>query len=263
MSRDASGNPLNRVHRRKYLFSGLLQCGVCGTGYTIIGKDRYGCASHRSKGICSNSLSVKRQSIEERILGGLKDRLMAPELVAAFVEEFTAEINHRASEAERERLGREQEQAAVNRKINAILKAVEDGMYTPSMKDRLLALEEHKSELLAILDLPSPPPIRIHPNIHMIYRHKVADLVNVLNDENVRAEATDIIRGLMDNVVLTPSTGRTNLDVQLHGDLAAILDFCDNVNPNAKRPGSIKPGRQLSVVARVGFVQDPTITRHV
>ena len=56
---------------------------------------------------------------------------MAPELVAAFVEEFTAEINHRASEAERERLGREQEQAAVNRKINAILKAVEDGMYTP------------------------------------------------------------------------------------------------------------------------------------
>ena len=48
---------------------------------------------------------------------------------------------------------------------------------------------------------------------------------------------------------LTPCTGRTNLDVQLHGDLAAILDFCDNVNPNAKRPGSIKPGRQLSVVA--------------
>ena len=87
----------------------------------------------------------------------------------------------------------------------------------------------------------------------MIYRHKVADLVNVLNDENVRAEATEIIRGLVDKVVLTPSAGKTNLDVQLHGDLAAILDFCDNVNPNAKRPGSIKPGRQLSVVAGVGF----------
>jgi len=87
----------------------------------------------------------------------------------------------------------------------------------------------------------------------MIHRHKVVDLVNVLNDENVRAEATEIISGLVDKVVLTPSTGRTNLDVQLRGDLAAILEICDNFNPNAERHGSIKPRRKLSVVAGAGF----------
>ena len=54
MSRDADGNALNRAHRRKYLLSGLLECGVCGGGYTIIDAANYGCATHRSKGTCSN-----------------------------------------------------------------------------------------------------------------------------------------------------------------------------------------------------------------
>ena len=76
------GNALNRVHRRKFLLSGLLECGCCGGGYTIIGKDRYGCATLRAKGTCANQRTIMRQHIETRVLSGLKERLLAPELVA-------------------------------------------------------------------------------------------------------------------------------------------------------------------------------------
>jgi site-specific DNA recombinase len=31
MTRDVDGNAVNRAHRRKYLLSGLLECGVCMT----------------------------------------------------------------------------------------------------------------------------------------------------------------------------------------------------------------------------------------
>jgi hypothetical protein len=48
------GNALNRAHRHKFLLSGLLKCGCCGGGFTIVGKDRYGCATHRTKGTCDN-----------------------------------------------------------------------------------------------------------------------------------------------------------------------------------------------------------------
>ena len=256
MGRDASGNALNRVHRRKYLFSGLLRCGVCGSGYTITGKDRYGCASHRSKGTCTNNHSIKRQVIEGRVLSGLKDRLMAPELVATFIEEFTAEINRHAVDAEQDRRSREREHATVMRKIDAILKAIEDGMYTPSMKDRLLALEDQKGELQAALDTPPPSPLRIHPNIHKIYERKVADLANVLNDDAIKAEANEVIRGLIDKIVLIPAMDGSGLDAQLYGDLAAILTFCDTDDPKKQRPDSEETGRQLSVVAGVGF--EPT-----
>jgi DNA invertase Pin-like site-specific DNA recombinase len=75
ISRDASGNALNRAHRRRFLLSGLLVCGSCGGGYTIIGPDRYGCATRRSKGTCSNALVIARAEIEERVLAGLRDAL--------------------------------------------------------------------------------------------------------------------------------------------------------------------------------------------
>ena len=198
-----------------------------------------------------NALSIKRQAIENRVLSGLKGRLMAPELIATFIEEFTAEINRHAFEAEHDRRTRERELTAVTRKIDAILKAVEDGMNTPSMKDRLLAHEECKSELQAALETPLPP-LRIHPNIHKIYERKVADLVNVLNDDSIKAEANEVIRGLVDKVVLTPAPDGSGLDAQLHGDLAEILAFCDTDSLKEKRPGSKEPGSQLSVVAGAG-----------
>jgi len=72
---------------------------------------------------------------------------MAPELVAAFIEEFTAEINRNASQAELDRRGMERGSFENTKKINAILKAIEDGMYTPSMKVRMEELEARKSDL--------------------------------------------------------------------------------------------------------------------
>jgi DNA invertase Pin-like site-specific DNA recombinase len=48
IGKDADGNALNRAHRREYLLSGLLVCGACGGGYTIMGKDRYGVSGGRA-----------------------------------------------------------------------------------------------------------------------------------------------------------------------------------------------------------------------
>ena len=84
IGRDEDGNALNRAHRRRFLFSGLLVCGLCGGGYTIVAHDRYGCASHKSKGTCGNTRTILRPEIEERVLAGLKERLLAPDLFREF-----------------------------------------------------------------------------------------------------------------------------------------------------------------------------------
>lgn len=93
-------NRLNLTHRRKFLLSGLLTCGVCGSGYSIVGKDRYGCANRRNRGTCTNGMTILRREIEERVLSGLKDRLLTPDLVRAFIAEFHAEMNRLNAEAE-------------------------------------------------------------------------------------------------------------------------------------------------------------------
>ena len=247
IGRDESGNPLNRAHRQTYLLSGLLYCGVCGGRYAIAGRDRYGCSNHRARGDCTNSTTIRRDDIERRVLSGLEERLMAPELVAAFVDEYRAEIERmtRESEVTRDRLTREC--AEVERKIERMLKAIEDGMYTPSMKDRMRELEARRGELdRAIADAPSPGPVRLHPRLSDVYKAKVADLQRALDDDAIRSEAATILRGQIERIVLTPSKVG-NLDAELHGDLAGVLALCEG--RECERPGKALPGRRLSVVA--------------
>ena len=49
-----TATPLNDLHRPRFLLLGLLTCAVCGGGYTITAKGRYGCARQGRQGTCSN-----------------------------------------------------------------------------------------------------------------------------------------------------------------------------------------------------------------
>ena len=166
MTRGADGNALNRAHRRKYLLSGLLECGVCGGGFTIVNAHEYGCAAHRSKGTCDNRLRIKREELERRVLDGLKRRLLAPELVEEFVRAFQEEVNRLAAEKTQRRAEDEGRLEAVARKITSMIRAIEDGLYQPSMKARMAELEAEKAVLEERLEAaPEPPKIRLHPNL--------------------------------------------------------------------------------------------------
>ena len=67
-----------------------------------------------------------------------------------------------------------------------------------------------------------PSVVQLHPNAAEIYRRKVAELERALNDEAIKANAAEILRSLIDRVVLTPRrTLRMALDAQLYSDLAA------------------------------------------
>ncbi|MDI5927755.1 recombinase family protein [Rhizobium leguminosarum] len=68
--------PLNDRRRPKHLFTGLIKCGCCGGGYSMISKDMLGCTNARSKGTCDNRLNIRRDTIEASILNGLDKHLM-------------------------------------------------------------------------------------------------------------------------------------------------------------------------------------------
>jgi site-specific DNA recombinase len=262
MTRDADGNTLNGAHRRKYLLSGMLECGVCGGGFTIIDATNYGCATHRCKGTCSNDLKVRREELERRVLDGLRERLLAPELVEEFARAFQEEVNRLAAEKTRHRAEDEGRLEAVKRKIASLIRAIEDGLYQPSLKARMAELEAEKAGLEERLaSTPEPPKIRLHPNLPGLYREKVAALEEALADPAIKAEAAEAIRGQIERITLTPND-RGTLDIQLHGDLARILELCEAAEGGRERagrgskherPGHGGPGRGLSVVAGAGF----------
>ena len=262
---EAPGNPLNRTHRREFLLSGLLTCGCCGGGYTIIGKDRYGCATRRGKGTCENTKTIRRQRIEARVLGGLKDRLLTPDLVDEFVRAFDDEL----AELQRHALGNQarlqRDLAETERRLEGVFRAIENGAWNPSLSGRLGDLEARKADLQRQLQAArNPTPcVRLTHDAAVIYRTKVGDLEASLNAPDIRLEAAEALRSLIERVVLTPEASSPDgLAAELHGALATILALA----AAAPERGSSKRGRsagvargtsvpmsQLSVVAGTGF----------
>uniref|UniRef100_UPI00109C6A50 recombinase family protein n=1 Tax=Candidatus Halocynthiibacter alkanivorans TaxID=2267619 RepID=UPI00109C6A50 len=218
-----------RARRPVHLFSGLLTCGCCGGGYTVVGKNYYGCANARNKGTCDNRLTIKREELEARILSGLKDQLLHPDLIAEFTAAYQEEYNRLAAEARHGQAKAEHDLARVTRQIDKIIEAITEGMFHPSMKIKMDELEARKAELEAELcSADNDLPVLLHPGLSGIYREKVAGLTRALNDPATKPEASDIIRRLLSQIKLVPE-GDT-LVIELVGELAGLLSLSGNQN---------------------------------
>ena len=96
---------MNRTEQsRRYLFSGILVCGVCnsrmviGSGRGKRGYVKYACPSHRYRGVCSNKLTIRQDRIEEQLLAALEDRLLKPEMLDYVIQLVNIELRHRLAE---------------------------------------------------------------------------------------------------------------------------------------------------------------------
>ncbi len=246
---------LNDTHRPRFLLSGLLTCGVCGGGFTITAKDRYGCARRGRQGTCSNSRGIQRQKLERRVLDGLRSSLVTPEFVADFISEYTAEWNRLQGELRSGAAQRDRKLADVKRKIGGIIDAIERGIFTPTTKERLEALEAEKAELERAPAVPPPMPA-IHPNLTERYRSAVFRLEEELADPELAAQAKSILRTLIKTIKIFPGAKRGEVELELHGELAIILAFTKGAKNKAGTPVS---RIQVSVVAGAGF--EPTTFR--
>ena len=175
----------------------------------------------------------------------LQHNLMQPDLVAEFIAAFHAEVNRSRGEAEHERRRHEKRLAEVEQQLDGLITAIAEGLRSPGLQARLDALETREGRRSsATLAAPAPSPVRLHPNLAELYRQKVAALHEALHREETRAEALEILRGLIEQVVVQPARGR-----RLRGR-AGRRDRGDGggrdgsaAGPNAKTPP--REGRRL------------------
>ena len=213
--------------RRKppYLFSYLVKCGDCGGGCSMISKTHVGCSTARNKGTCGNRLSMKREALEEAVLSALRTHLMDTDLCAEFCKEYTAHLNrvrhdHNASLARYEK-----EKARLEREKAKIIQSIKDGVPGSMLKDDATRVQTRLEELAHILESTEEAAVLFHPNMAQRYHQQVRDLITALNDQQFRGEAAELLRRLIDKIVLVPDTENKELAIDLHGDLAGILSL--------------------------------------
>ena len=244
-----------RARRPKYLLSGLVQCGVCGGGYSKISQQHYGCSTARNKGTCDNMLTIRRDIVEETVLSGLKDRMMQPDAYKEFVSEFNRELNRLGASEDQERTRLAADLSHIDRNLTRLIDAIKSGVPGSTVKDEISTLELRKTELKNKLEVVPAPQPRLHPRLADVYRDKVANLVEALNAQDTVADAAEAIRGLIDAVRLVPEEGE--LKIEIYGELAALITL--GQEHKRKHPRGDTSGVQITLVAGVGF--EPTTFR--
>ncbi|WP_374292947.1 recombinase family protein [Paenirhodobacter enshiensis] len=218
--------------RRKprFLLTGLVKCGCCAGGFSTIGKDRFGCSNSRNKGksVCTNRTGITRQELEGRILTILSDRLMDPELVKVFCEEYIAERNRLVASLTDDRAVKEKELAKAIREQDVLVNALLAGTPPERIKAKMEQLASRQKQLeqeLATADA-RPAPVRVHPAMAGTWQDRIRALISGLAEPDQEGEAREAIRGLIEKIVATPvptKGKRMSLDLTLYGDLAGIL----------------------------------------
>lgn len=245
MPRDGDNRALNRKHRKVHALSGTLVCGCCGGPMAITAKDRYGCSAYRASRTCNNKQTVRRSEIEERVFAGLQRSLLDSKYVDAFTAEFQKEVDRLRKTNTSELASKKKRLIQVTGQIDRIVEHIMNGTGGKSIASKLGDLEAEQESLEAEVSQREAQAtvVPIH-NIGQLYRSKIRQLTDGLNDPAIRLKAIEAIQGLIDHIKVTPTN--TGFDVELHGELGAIMEMVDQ---NEQRPAVYAAGRSLSVVA--------------
>jgi site-specific DNA recombinase len=109
------------VHvRPKYLLSGLLKCGACGSGMSRMGEDksdrtRIRCSGHTNSGACADQKTFYADEVEELAIDSLANELATPDRIKVYAERY---IKARIEQGGHEKRRR----AEIEARISAIAK---------------------------------------------------------------------------------------------------------------------------------------------
>ncbi len=214
------GTALASVRRPRWPLAGLVRCGVCNGPMTVVGSGgRLGCANHVERGTCENRRTVARDAVMQRVMVGLKERLLAPELVEEFVRAYVAEVNAANRQRGTRRASLQGDAGKLDRQIRNLLELLKEGHGGPAMAAELRELERRRETVRAEMAATEPPePVPdLHPNMPALYRRRVQALEEALGDPVTAAVAAEALRALVDAILVFPGAKRGEVTLSLRG----------------------------------------------
>ena len=217
--------------RPKYLFSGLLKCGMCKQPFVVCESTKYGCSTYRTRGeserTCSNSLKVSRQLVESLLLQAIQRDLFTEEGLVEFKKEVARLLAEQrcAQKPNLQRATRgvhEVEQEIVN-----LVTAIKAGILTPTTKAELQKLEAEHDRLIQAVQGPHKVLDKVEtflPNLVDRFKKLVDDLAIVTQCEVDKARG--ILRELVGGQILLHATAdgaERFLMAELSGDYSGLV----------------------------------------
>lgn len=216
----------------KYLFSGFMVCGLCGARMIIVSGDgrrgyvKYGCPSHRYRGVCANDVLIRRDRLEHQLLTGLSDRILKPEMIDFALERFQEQLQRRLQEL------RDQAESAADgvaalqtkrqelkMKVSNVTEAIAAVGHSPGLLAQLATIEAEIARLderLAEMNQPRDLTASLD-NLKAFLRERAAAIGELLHgDVEIARQA---LAKHIDRLVLTPKTSLDGPVLEVSGDV--------------------------------------------
>jgi site-specific DNA recombinase len=123
----ADGKPKGRAlpgRTSPYLFSSLLQCGVCGSKMIVSGGSNdvyYRCEGHARRGLCTNALSVRESVVRASLLDEPRRRLVSDRGLAYARKRLAEKLGDLSREQDAEIRERTQRLAKLDAQISKLV----------------------------------------------------------------------------------------------------------------------------------------------
>jgi site-specific DNA recombinase len=227
--------PAKIARQPKRLLSGIMSCSLCGGSMTLNG-GKYACSHHRERGTCTNNKMIAAHRVEQRVLDGLKEKLLAPEAISAAIE------HHRqASQVERrdligQRAPLEKALAGVMGKLKRAQEMCMAGVIEiEDLRTLTAECKAKQAELEAKLEkIETPSEVAIHPGAAAAYGALARRLQEVMQGSEGE-EVRRALRELIEGVEFIPLQGMGRFDLKVRGKIAALLTMSETVNASTNK----------------------------
>ena len=250
----------------KYLFSGFIVCGLCGARMIIVsgngkrGYVKYGCPSHRYRGVCANNVLIRRDRLEDQLLNGLSNRVLSPDAVDFALKEFQIQLERRMKELREQADNAANGVAALQMKrqelktqVDRVTDAIARMGHSPNLLSKLGAIEAEISRLddrLAEMNQPRDFSLSLE-DLRGFLCQQVADISRLLHGDVEIAR--QIFAKHVDQLTLTPQGTADGSVLAVSGDVQLF-----NLLPDAGEVCSSNGGQRRDRTADAGLFRAPT-----
>ena len=195
----ASGNRkglCTRSFSARYLFSGFLKCGLCGSNLVMVSGrgqsdwGKYGCPLHHFRGMCGNALMVRRVKLEREILAGFGREVLREDVVSYALEEFGRQLRAKVRAAKDGVAAMRVRREKLRTEIANLSRAIAETGHSAGLLAELSAREREQDAICDEIFSTDDHGLEAHLNeIEHFVRNRFRDIRSLLLADVPRAKA--------------------------------------------------------------------------